>query len=87
MHAGVLPDRLANGNIPIEARSTISCFLCHAGGRVTCPTGKELFKLRGTKYGTAYSSREAWGTFRNRCTDSKAAKHVSIGRNSTYVPV
>ena len=54
---------------------------------VTCPMGRELFKLRDTKYGTEYSSREACRTCPNRCTDSKAAKHVNIGRNSTYVPV
>ena len=38
-------------------------------------------------YGTEYSSREACRTCQNRCTDSKAAKYVNIGRNSTYVPV
>ena len=54
---------------------------------VTCPMGRELFKLRDTKYGTEYSSREACRTCPNRCTDSKAAKHVNIGRHSTYVPV
>ena len=89
LHSGVLPACLANGNIRIEVQeeSSVSCFLRHEDGRVTCPMGKELYKLRDTRYGTEYSSREACRTCRNRCTDSKAAKHVNIGRNSMYVPV
>ena len=89
LHAGVLPNCLANGNIRIEVQElgTVSCFVRHEDGKVTCPMGRELFKLRDTKYGTEYSSREACRTCPNRCTDSKAAKHVNIGRNSTYVPV
>ena len=89
LHAGVLPNCLANGNIRIEVQElgTISCFVRHEDGKVTCPMGRELLKLRDTKYGTEYSSREACRTCPNRCTDSKAAKHVNIGRNSTYVPV
>lgn len=89
LHAGVLPRCLANGNIRIEVQelSAISCFVRHEDGRVTCPMGKELFKLRDTRYGTEYASREACRTCPNRCTDSRAAKHVNIGRNSTYVPV
>ena len=89
LHAGVLPACLANGNIRIEVQeeSSVSCFLRHEDGRVTCPMGKELYKLRDTRYGTEYSSREACRTCRNRCTDSKSAKHVNIGRNSMYVPV
>ena len=89
LHAGVLPDCLSGGNIRIEVQElgTVSCFIRHEDGKVTCPMGKELLKLRDTKYGTEYSSREACRTCPNRCTDSKAAKHVNIGRNSTYVPV
>ena len=89
LHAGVLPDCLSGGNIRIEVQElgTVSCFIQHEDGKVTCPMGKELLKLRDTKYGTEYSSREACRTCPNRCTDSKAAKHVNIGRNSTYVPV
>ena len=89
LHAGVLPKCLANGNIRIEVQELgmISCFIRHEDGKVTCPMGRELLKLRDTKYGTEYSSREACRTCPNRCTDSKAAKHVNIGRNSTYVPV
>ena len=49
--------------------------------------GRELHKLKETKYGTAYSSRDACRTCPNRCTDSRAAKQVNIGHHSTYVPV
>ena len=89
LHAGVLPQCLANGNIRIEVQElrTISCFIRHEDGRVTCPMGRELFRLRDTRYGTEYASQEACRTCPNRCTDSRAAKHVNIGRNSTYVPV
>ncbi len=71
----------------VQELSTVSCFVRHEDGKVTCPMGKELLRLRDTKYGTEYSSREACRTCPNRCTDSKAAKHVNIGRSSTYVPV
>ena len=89
LHAGVLPDCLSGGNIRIEVQelSTVSCFIRHEDGTVTCPMGRQLFKQKDTKYGTEYSSKEACRTCPNRCTDSKAAKHVNIGRNSTYVPV
>ena len=89
LHAGVLPNCLANGNIRIEVQElgTISCFIRHEDCKVTCLMGRDLLKLRDTKYGTKYSSREACRTCLNRCTDSKAAKHVNIGHNSTYVPV
>ena len=89
LHAGVLPDCLSGGNIRIEVQelSSVSCFIRHEDGTVTCPMGRQLFKQKDTKYGTEYSSKEACRTCPNRCTDSKAAKHVNIGRNSTYVPV
>ena len=89
LHAGVLPDCLSGGNIRIEVQelSTVSCFVRHEDGTVTCPMGRQLFKQKDTKYGTEYSSKEACRTCPNRCTDSKAAKHVNIGRHSTYVPV
>ena len=89
LHAGVLPECLAGGNIRIEVQelSTVSCFIRHEDGTVTCPMGRQLLKQKETKYGIEYSSREACRTCPNRCTDSKAAKHVNIGHNSTYVPV
>jgi len=89
LQAGVLPECLSGGNIRIEVQelSTISCFIRHEDGRVTCPMGRELFRLRDTRYGTEYASREACRTCPNRCTDSRAAKHVNIGHNSTYVTV
>ncbi len=89
LHAGVLPRCLSGGNIRIEVQelSSVSCFIRHEDGTVTCPMGRQLLKQKETKYGTEFSSREACRTCPNRCTDSKAAKHVSIGHNSTYVPV
>lgn len=89
LHSAILPDCLSGGNIRIEAQelSAISCFIRHEDGTVTCPMGRQLFKQKDTKYGTEYSSREACRTCPNRCTDSKAAKHVNIGNHSTYVPV
>lgn len=89
LHAGVLPDCYAGGNISIEVqeKSALSCFIRHDDGTVTCPHGKELFKLRDVKYGTDYSSREACRTCTNRCTDSKAKKVVRFGANTIYVPV
>ena len=71
----------------MQELSTVSCFIRHEDGTVTCPMGRQLFKQKDTKYGIEYSSRDACRTCPNRCTDSKAAKHVNIGRNSTYVPV
>ena len=87
LHAGVLPDCLSGGNIRIEVQelSTVSCFVRHEDGTVTCPMGRQLFKQKDTKYGTEYSSKEACRTCPNRCTDSKAAKHVNIGRHSTHM--
>lgn len=71
----------------MQELSTISCFIRHEDGTVTCPMGRQLFKQKNTKYGTEYSSREACRGCPNRCTDSRATKHVNIGYNSTYVPV
>ena len=61
LHAGILPNCLENGNVRIEVQElgTISCFIRHEDGTVTCSMGRELLKLRDTKYGTEYSSREA----------------------------
>ena len=75
LHAGVLPDCLSGGNIRIEVQelSTVSCFIRHEDGTVTCPMGRQLFKRKETKYGIEYSSREACRTCTNRCKDSKAA--------------
>ena len=89
LHAGVLPDCLQNGNIRIEVQSLncVSCFLRHEDGTVTCPMGRQLFKQKLTRYGTVYTSKEACRTCPNRCTESRGAKYVNIGHNSTYVPV
>ncbi|MCR4707131.1 MAG: transposase [Clostridiales bacterium] len=89
LHAGILPKCLTGGNIRIEVQelSSVSCFIRHEDGTVTCPMGRQLYRQKEAKYGTEYSSREACRTCPNRCTDSKAAKHVHIGHNSTYVPV
>ena len=89
LHAGVLPASLENSNVRIELQSlsSVSCFLRHEDGSVTCPMGRQLFKLKDTKYGIRYASREACRTCPNRCTDSSSPKEVNIGRNSTYVPV
>ena len=64
LHAGVLPDCLSGGNIRIEVQelSTVSCFIRHEDGTVTCPMGRQLFKQKDTKYGTEYSSKEACRT-------------------------
>ena len=89
LHAGVLPDCLAGGNIHMKVQelSTISCFIRHEDGTVTCPMGRQLLKQKERKYGAEYTTREACRTCPNRCTESKTAKHVYIGSNSTYVPV
>lgn len=89
LHAGVLPDCYENTNIHIEVQelSRVSCFIRHADGAVTCPMGKQLFKHMDKKYGTVYGSREACRTCKNRCTDSKNGKTVSIGYESNVVPV
>lgn len=89
LRAGVLPQCYEGTNIRAEAqyRGAVSCFIRHEDGTVTCPMGRQLFKHADKKYGTVYSSREACRTCPNCCTDSKDAKTVSIGYNSTYVPV
>lgn len=89
LHAGVLPECYQNTNISIEVQrqGATSCFLRHPDGRVTCPMGKELFKLRERKYGWVYGSREACRTCPNRCTDSKNSKTVQFGPHTVYVPV
>ena len=89
LRAGVLPDCYENTNIRVQVQSLgqISCFIRHEDGTVTCPTGRQLFRKKDTRYGTVYSSREACRTCPNRCTDSRKPKHVNIGRNSVYVPV
>lgn len=89
LHAGILPDCYANGNIRIEVqeKSVISCFIRHEDGHVTCPHGKELYRLREAKSGTDYGSREACRTCTNRCTDSKHRKVVRFGPETVYVPV
>lgn len=86
LHAGILPDYYENTNIRIRTQSLgqISCLIRHEDDKVTCPMSRELFRIQETQYGVEYSSREAC---RNRCTDSKRAKHVTIGNNSTYVPI
>ena len=50
LHTGVLPNCLENGNIRIKVQElgTISCFIRHEDGKVTCPMGRELLKLRDT---------------------------------------
>jgi len=89
LRAGVLPRCYEGTNIQVEAqyRGAVSCFIRHEDGTVTCPMGRQLFKHADKKYGTVYGSQEACRTCPNRCTDSKNAKTVSIGYNSTYVPV
>ena len=89
LHAGVLPSCLEQSSISIQvqSQSSVSCFIRHAGGRVTCPMGKELFKIREKKYGIDYASKEACRTCPNRCTDSRKNKQVRIGHHSVYVPV
>jgi transposase len=89
LHAGVLPDCYQNTNISIEVQhqGATSCFLRHDDGRVTCPMGKELFKLHERKYGWVYGSHEACRTCPNRCTDGKSFKTVQFGPNTLYVPV
>ena len=89
LHAGVLPDCYENTNIGIrvQTRSQISCFIRHKDGTVTCPMGHLFFKHMDKKYGTVYGSREACRTCKNRCTDSKNGKTVSIGYGSNVVPV
>lgn len=73
LHAGILPDCYQGTNIRIQVQSSgqISCFIRHEDGTVTCPMGRELFRQKQTKYGAAYSGREACCTCPNRCTDSK----------------
>lgn len=89
LHAGVLPNCLEQSNISIQvqSQSSVSCFIRHEDGRVTCPMGRELFKLREKEYGIDYASKEACRTCPNRCTDSRHNKQVRIGYNSVYVPV
>jgi transposase len=89
LHAGVLPNCYQNTSISIEVQypNDISCFLRHADGRVTCPMGRELFKLRERKYGWVYGSKEACRTCPNRCTDGKRFKTVQFGKDTHYVPV
>lgn len=89
LHAGVLPACYENTNISVELhyRSEQSCFLRHEDGTVTCPMGRELFKLRERKYGTVYASKEACRTCPNRCTDGKGHKAVQFGASTVYVPV
>lgn len=89
LHAGVLPGCLENSNVSIQvqSQSSVSCFIRHEDGRVTCPMGRELFKIREKKYGIDYASKEACRTCPNRCTDSRKPKQVRIGYHSVYVPV
>lgn len=89
LHAGVLPKCYENTNLSIEVQYTndISCFIRHEDGKVTCPMGKELFKIQEKKYGTVYASKEACRTCPNRCTDGKQFKNVQFGKDTHYVPV
>ena len=89
LHAGVLSDCYKHSSIHVQVQSLgqVSCFIRHEDGTVTCPMGRQLFKKTDTKYGTVYSSREAFRTCPNRCTDSRKPKRVNISRNSVYVPV
>lgn len=89
LHAGVLPQCYENTNISVEVQeqSTVSCFIRHADGRVTCPMGKVLGVQRKRKYGTVYGSKEACRTCPNRCTDGKRFKTVKFGDETHYVPV
>lgn len=89
LHAGVLPDCYQNSNlrIQVQSQSAVSCFIRHEDGRVTCPMGRELFKMAEKKRGIDYGNREACRTCPNRCTDSKQPKRVRMGPNTLYVPV
>jgi len=89
LHAGVLPACYEGSNIQVEVQrlEVESCFLRDEDGRVTCPMGRELFKLRERKNGTIYGSAEACRTCPCRCTQSKGKKTVSFGPNTVYVPV
>ena len=89
LHAGVLPDCYVGTNIAVELqhRSQPSCFIRHPDGSVTCPMGREFFKLRDRKNGSIYGSREACRTCPNRCTDSTDTKTVSFGYDTNVVPV
>ncbi len=71
LHAGVLPDCYQNSNISLrlETQGTVSCFLRHPDGSVTCPMGKPFFPRHVRKNGTVYASREACRACTCRCTD------------------
>ena len=90
LHAGVLPDCYQGSSLRVELQhlGTMSCFLRHADGRVTCPMGRELFKrVQRANGSTDYSSREACRTCPNRCTQSRGMKTVRFGPHTSYVPV
>lgn len=89
LHGGILPACYEGTDISLELQheGTLSCFIRHEDGTVTCPMGKHLCFQGEKKNGTVYGSKEACRTCPNRCTDGKTFRTVKFGPYTSYVPV
>ena len=89
LHAGVLPLAYEDKGISIEVQSgsELSCFLRHADGTVTCPTGHTLTQVKQRRGGGyVYQNRDACRQCRVRCTTAKV-KEVYFGPTTECVAV
>ncbi len=89
LHAGVLPLAYEDKGVSIEVQSgsELSCFIRHADGTVTCPTGQVLSLLkRNYRGGQVYRNRDACRQCRVRCTKAKV-KEVYFGPDTECVAV
>ena len=89
LHAGILPCAYENKGISIEVqyRTEISCFLRHADGTVTCPTGQILPLIKQNyRGGQVYRNRDACRQCTARCTRAKV-KEVYFGPHADCVAV
>jgi transposase len=89
LHAGVLPLAYEDKGISIEVQSgsEVSCFLRHADGTVTCPTGHTLTQVKQRRGGGyVYQNRDACRQCRVRCTTAKV-KEVYFGPTTECVAV
>ena len=87
--AGVLPKCFEGTAVEVELqeKSTLSCFLRHNDGTVTCPMGNVMNKARERGSNTIYQCRDACRQCPNRCVPGRNHKTVSFGPDTNCIPV
>lgn len=89
LHAGILPQCYEGTAISVELQGKMqkSCFTLNGDGKVTCPMGNILSRVKTKRENTIYANKDACRQCPNKCTSGKTNKTVSFGPNTNCVPV